>query len=75
MLLTWIIFLPVLGSIAVLLMPNDRAVRHCGLLFALATFVLSLSLFPAFAGDSAGAFGSRYGEGIHFVNASPGSRP
>jgi NADH-quinone oxidoreductase subunit M len=65
MLLTWIIFLPAIGAVVTLLMPSDRLVRWTGFLFALATFVLSLWLFPAFLGSD--AFGATYGEGIHFV--------
>ncbi|MCY2928235.1 MAG: NADH-quinone oxidoreductase subunit M [Planctomycetota bacterium] len=65
MLLTWIIVLPAIGGVLTLLMPSDRSVRWTGFLFAVATFVLSLWLFPAFQG--ADAFGTRYGEGIHFV--------
>ncbi|MCY2924656.1 MAG: NADH-quinone oxidoreductase subunit M, partial [Planctomycetota bacterium] len=65
MLLTWIIVLPAIGGVLTLLMPSDRSVRWTGFLFALATFVLSLWLFPAFQGPD--AFGGKYGEGIHFV--------
>jgi NADH-quinone oxidoreductase subunit M len=65
MLLTWIIFLPALGAVAALVVPSDRLAKWTGFLFALATFALSLWLFPAFGGD--GAFGARYGEGIHFA--------
>jgi NADH-quinone oxidoreductase subunit M len=67
MLLTWIIFLPAIGAVVTLLMPNRQAIRWTGFLFATATFILSLWLFPAFVGGGQGAFGADYGKGIHFA--------
>ena len=69
MLLTSIIFLPTLGAIVTLLMPNARAVRWCAFLFTLATLALSLALFPTF--NSPDAFGADYADGIRLaVNVS-----
>jgi len=65
MLLTWIIFLPTIGAIATLAMPNRTAIRWTAFLVSLATFGLSLMLFPAFLGGQ--AFGAAYGQGIHFT--------
>jgi NADH-quinone oxidoreductase subunit M len=71
MLLTWIIFLPAIGAVVALLMPTDKLARWAGFLFAVATFALSLWLFPAFLEGGGAAFGSRYGEeGLHFVQRS-----
>ncbi|CAN5583643.1 NADH-quinone oxidoreductase subunit M [soil metagenome] len=47
-LITWVIFLPALGAIAVMLMPNDAAVRWTSLVVTSLAFVLSLGLWAAF---------------------------
>jgi NADH-quinone oxidoreductase subunit M len=65
MLLTGIIFLPTVGALLVLLMPTRDMVKRTALLFSVATFALSLFLFPHFVGDA--AFGASYGEGVKEV--------
>jgi len=47
------------------LMPNRQTARWTAFLFSLATFVLSLAMFPAF--QSGDAFATRYGQDIHFA--------
>jgi NADH-quinone oxidoreductase subunit M len=66
-LLTWIIFLPLIGSGALLVVPK-RIIRQTALLVALATFLVSLAIFPYFKGTDAEVFGNRYQSGFHLVN-------
>jgi NADH-quinone oxidoreductase subunit M len=68
--LTLIVFLPALGALLCLFV-SKRQVRTVAVVFALATFVLSLSLFGMFfggGGDDSGEaiFGSHYGT-LHHV--------
>ncbi len=48
--LTWIIFLPVLGALAVIITPRTMA-RWLGLLFSAATFALSVAIFVRIAAN------------------------
>jgi len=66
-LLSWIVFLPVIGMILVLLTPNPRSVRYVSVATTVATFFVSLLMFQGFIGPDEGAvFGARYGA-LHFV--------
>lgn len=47
-LISWVIFLPVLGALATLVVPSDNAVRWTALGTTLVTFVLSLGLYFGF---------------------------
>ena len=47
-LISWVIFLPLVGSLLVLLMPNDRTIRATALGTTVLTFLLSLGLFAGF---------------------------
>ena len=70
--LSLIVFLPVLGGIACLVVPK-RHVRIVAVFTSLATFVLSLSLFGTFfsgAEDSAAIFGNHYGKLQHVERAT-----
>ena len=55
-LLSWVIFLPLLGMLVVLVVPGAKAIRWVALLTTLITFVLSLGLYVSF--DSAQGIGS-----------------
>src|SRR5438309_696730 len=57
--LTWLILLPVLGAIATMLTPKSVA-RWLALLFAAATFVISMALFFAIAAN-----GYNFGNLLH----------
>ncbi len=57
-LLTWIVFVPAIGAVAVLLAPKDKA-KQIALAACVATFALSLFLFKTFS--AADAFGEGYG--------------
>ncbi|MCH8251165.1 MAG: NADH-quinone oxidoreductase subunit M [Planctomycetes bacterium] len=64
-LLSIIVFLPTLGALVCMFAPKDQ-VRKVGVVFTLATFVLSLTLFGTFFTDGSAAaveeaFGSSYG--------------
>ncbi len=71
--LTLLVFLPVLGAVVCLFVPKQQ-VRTVAVAFALATFVLSLSLFGTFFGggeDSTEAiFGTQYGKLHHVERAT-----
>ncbi|MDD4891804.1 MAG: NADH-quinone oxidoreductase subunit M [Phycisphaerae bacterium] len=67
MLLTFIIFLPTLGALLTLMMPTRQTVRWTAFLFTVATFGLSLMLFPTFHTGAAAAFGSSYADGIRLI--------
>ena len=71
--LTLIVFLPALGGLVCLVVPK-RQVRTVAVTFALATFVLSLSLFGTFLASSEGStetiFGTRYGTLQHVERAT-----
>lgn len=54
---SWVIFLPALGALLALLMPNDDSVRWTALGTTLLTFVLSLGLYFGFDPAAAGAAG------------------
>ncbi|MCJ7830740.1 MAG: NADH-quinone oxidoreductase subunit M, partial [Desulfobacterales bacterium] len=69
-LLTWIIFLPLIGMGAVLLVPA-RFIRQTALAFALGTFVLALGLIPSFTGAPQTVFGGDYQHGFKLVNFAP----
>lgn len=47
-LLSWVIFLPALGALAVMVMPSARAIRWTSLAATSVTFVLSLGLWGGF---------------------------
>jgi NADH-quinone oxidoreductase subunit M len=72
-LLNVLIFLPTLGAVACLLMPNTRLVKTVAVLTSGVTLLLSLLLFQDFAWWKAGAdlFGSSYGEGLRAVTQIP----
>ncbi len=68
-LLTAIVFLPMLGAVACLMVPKNW-VRSSAVLCSAATLVLSLWLFPTFLGggeDALSIFGSHYGTLHHVV--------
>ena len=71
--LTWIVFVPMLGGLLCLFVPR-RQIRTVAVATALVAFLLSLSLFATFfnpAGESSGdGFGSRYGMLQHVQRAT-----
>ncbi len=69
-LLTGIIFLPLLGMGAVLLVPQ-RWIRRTALVSALLTFLLSLLVIPHFFGAPAEVFGSSYQGGFKLIDRLP----
>ena len=69
-LLTAIIFLPLLGMGAVLVVPRPW-IRSTALQFALLTFVLSLGLLPHFVGTPAAVFGPDYQNGFQLMDRLP----
>ncbi|MCU0917058.1 MAG: NADH-quinone oxidoreductase subunit M [Planctomycetes bacterium] len=69
-LLTGIIFLPLLGMGAVLVVPRTW-IRWTALGFALVTFLLSLALVPQFRGAPADVFGPAYQDGFKLVDRLP----
>ncbi len=68
--LTWIIFLPVLGMLILLLLPK-KFIRATALGTTLATFVLSLLLLPEFLGSPQAVFGQDYLQGFKLLNYAP----
>jgi len=69
-LLTWGIFLPLIGMAAVLAAPQ-RLIRQTALGFCLVTFILSLWLIPHFQGSPAKVFGPDYQNGFKLMNYAP----
>jgi len=72
-LLNWIVFVPVIGMLLVLALPKSLA-RQISLITTLATFILSLFLFPPFLQSNEGLrFGSGYGtpDSVHFQYQIP----
>jgi NADH-quinone oxidoreductase subunit M len=70
MLLSWIIFLPLIGAIVCLLVPSalSSAAKTISVVTSGLTFLVSLSLFgPFLSGD----FGAAYGDGIQFGYSTP----
>ena len=67
-LLNWIVFLPLIGSVVVLIAPSEMA-KKISLAFTFGVFVLSLLLFPPFLDGS--AFEGGYGENMQFVSQAP----
>ncbi|MDD4051734.1 MAG: NADH-quinone oxidoreductase subunit M [candidate division Zixibacteria bacterium] len=80
-LLTWVIFLPLIGVGALLLIPKDKhaLIRKAAFLFALATFVISLGLLLDFDTATSGMqfevnipwiseFGVNYHQGIDGIS-------
>ncbi|MFO0973560.1 MAG: NADH-quinone oxidoreductase subunit M [Phycisphaerae bacterium] len=65
-LLNWITFLPLAGMVLCLVAPRGPAVKGVAVLTTLATFLLSLQLFPPFVN---GQFGAGYGTAasLHYV--------
>ena len=65
-LLTYLIFLPLVGAVVCLMTPNLRAVKTIAIVTSGVTLLLSLLLFiPYFTGDgaaNASIFGDAYGE-------------
>ncbi len=66
-LLTWIIFLPLIGMTALFFVPQ-RLVRQTALLFTLLTLILTFWLFPHFTGAPEVAFGIDYQNGFKLLN-------
>jgi len=72
-LLSWIIFLPLIGAGVLLVVPK-RIVRHTALVFALLTFLLSLQIFPHFRAPERTSkpdvtiFGQDYSHGFKLIN-------
>jgi len=66
-LLSWVIFLPLLGMAAVLAAPK-RLIRQTALLFCILTFVLSLLILPHFQGEPVKVFGTDYQNGFKLMN-------
>ena len=64
--LSLIVFLPLLGAIALLLAPKER-VKQIAFGTTVLTFVLSLGLIPSFVGSDDEVFGAEYGATIHHV--------
>lgn len=69
-LLTWIIFLPLIGMAVVLLVPK-RYIRETALTATAITLFFTFRLFPHFMGESEAVFGSTYQEGFKLVNFAP----
>jgi len=69
-LLTWVVFLPLAGMLVLFFVPQ-RLIRQTAFLFALATFVLSLWLFPHFIGAPLSVFGTDYQNGFKLINYAP----
>jgi len=66
--LTWIIFIPVIGMFAVLLLP-ERLARSITWATTFVVFLLSCKLFPPFLDGS--AFSGDYGTNMQFVHKLP----
>jgi NADH-quinone oxidoreductase subunit M len=66
-LLSWIIFLPLIGAVALLVVPN-RFIRPTAFVAALVTFLLSLGMIPHFQGLEVAVFGKDYQSGFKLVN-------
>ncbi len=67
-LISTIVFLPTVGAVLVLLMPNGRWAKALATSVACVTLVLSLRLFHTFGtSDLSARFGTRYAEGFHCV--------
>ncbi|MCG3127136.1 MAG: NADH-quinone oxidoreductase subunit M [Phycisphaerae bacterium] len=64
-LLSWIVFLPTIGMVALFFVNRAENVKRVALLFSGAAFVLSLYCFQPFLSGEAGAAGGRYGD-IYF---------
>ncbi|MFA5865940.1 MAG: NADH-quinone oxidoreductase subunit M [Phycisphaerae bacterium] len=69
-LLTWIIFLPLIGMGVLLVVPK-KIIRETALTFTLATFILSLLMIPHFQGSSLQISGKDYQDGFKLVNVVP----
>ena len=73
-LLSWIVFLPVIGAVGVLIAPKSSA-RSIAVLATLLTFLVSLTLFGKFVGggdpsQTEAVFGTQYGF-LHYVQRLP----
>jgi NADH-quinone oxidoreductase subunit M len=67
-LLNYIVFLPLVGALLCLIVPNTRLVKLIAVLTTGATLLLSLQLFQHFAWWSAGdVFGEAYGQKLYEV--------
>ena len=69
-LLTWIVFVPVIGAVATLLSPGKQAAKMIAIGTTVVTFFLSLLLFGSFAWWEQGSdaiFGAGYGALHHEV--------
>ena len=70
-LLNLLIFIPVIGAVLCLIMPNTRLVKIIAVATTVVVMLLSLMLFQHFAWwgghDSAGVFGSGYGQKLYQV--------
>jgi len=74
-LLTWIVFTPVIGALACLVLPKELS-RGIAVAATIVAFVLSLMLIPPFLGggndeNAVDVFGSYYGQALHFVDRAP----
>lgn len=69
-LLSWIVFTPTIGAVAVLFLSGSELIKRTALVFTLIPFVLSLLLLGPFLTGEAGAAGAGYG-GIHFQQFVP----
>jgi len=69
-LLTWVIFLPLIGMTALFFVPQ-RLVRQTALFFTLIAFILSLWIFPHFMGTPLTVFGTDYQNGFKLINFAP----
>jgi len=69
-LLTWIIFLPLIGMCAVLVVPR-RWIRHTALASTLLACVLSLGILPHFRGAPVQVFGLDYQNGFKLIDRLP----
>ncbi|MEW6670971.1 MAG: NADH-quinone oxidoreductase subunit M [Thermodesulfobacteriota bacterium] len=69
-LLTWVIFLPLIGMIPLMVVPQ-RFIRQTAFLFTLITLILSLWLFPHFMGAPDAVFGAAYQHGFKLIDYAP----
>ncbi|OHB64299.1 MAG: oxidoreductase [Planctomycetes bacterium RBG_13_62_9] len=69
-LLTSVIFLPLVGMGAVLLVPRQW-IRRTALVFAVLAFVVSLGIVPQFRGATAEVFGPAYQNGFKLIDRLP----
>jgi NADH-quinone oxidoreductase subunit M len=71
-LLSWIVFIPLIGAVLVLFMPRKELAKGTAVAASAITLLLSLLLFQTFGtGDMATRFGTNYAQGFHHVERAP----